>query len=200
VQNAVSSPRTDATVLFVPGLRGHVADHWQTLLARDLPGSRTVPPEPTHPLRRDVRVANLAREVAAIEGDIILVGHSAGVLITAHWADIARRTAGTRIRGALLVTPADLERPLPAGYPTHEELAANDWLPVPRVELPFPSILAASTNDPLARFDRTETLARCWGCALENLGDVGHMNPASGYGPWPAALKFIDRLSCHHHE
>ena len=189
-----SSSETDATVLFVPGLRGHVADHWQTLLAHDIPGSRTVPPEQTYPLSRDIRVYNLAREVAAIEGDIILVAHSAGVLTTAHWAWAVRRTAGTRIRGALLVTPADLERPLPPGYPTLEELTENDWLPIPRVELPFPSILCASTNDPLAGFARTEALAKDWGCILENLGDVGHMNPGAGYGPWSAASKLIDRL------
>ena len=191
-----ASSGTNATVLFVPGLRGHVANHWQTLLARDIQGSRNVPPEPTHPLSRDVRVDNLAREVAAIEGDIILVAHSAGVLITAHWASADRRIAGTRIKGALLVTPADLERPLPHGYPTPDELAKNDWLPVPRVELPFPSILCASTNDPLATFARTEALSKHWGCDLVNLGDVGHMNPASGFGHWPYALELIARL--HH--
>ena len=199
MQKTVSSSGTDATVLFVPGLRGHVVDHWQTLLAHDIPGSRTVPPEQTYPLSRDIRVYNLAREVAAIEGDIILVAHSAGVLITAHWAWAVRRTAGIRIRGALLVTPADLERPLPAGYPTHEELTENDWLPIPRVELPFPSILCASTNDPLASFARTEALAKDWGCILENLGDVGHMNPASGHGPWRDAMKFIERLRSNVH-
>ena len=35
---------TAATVVLVPGLRGHVEDHWQTRLAATLPGSRTVPP------------------------------------------------------------------------------------------------------------------------------------------------------------
>jgi hypothetical protein len=32
------------TVLFVPGLRDHVVDHWQTLLAVEIPGSITVEP------------------------------------------------------------------------------------------------------------------------------------------------------------
>ena len=31
------------TVVFVPGLRDHVADHWQTLLQERLPGSLCVP-------------------------------------------------------------------------------------------------------------------------------------------------------------
>ncbi len=33
-----------ATVLIVPGLRDHVAEHWQTVLATRLTRVRTVPP------------------------------------------------------------------------------------------------------------------------------------------------------------
>lgn len=33
-----------STVLIVPGLRGHVPDHWQTLLEHRLPNARSVPP------------------------------------------------------------------------------------------------------------------------------------------------------------
>ena len=38
---------------------------------------------------------------------------------------------------------------MPDGYPTLEALRAGGWLPVPREPLPFPSIVAASRNDPL---------------------------------------------------
>ena len=34
----------EATVLIVPGLRDHVAQHWQALLASQLPHVRTVTP------------------------------------------------------------------------------------------------------------------------------------------------------------
>jgi hypothetical protein len=60
--------------------------------------------------------------------------------------------------------------------------------------LPFPTILAASTNDPLARLDRAAELALGWGSRLIALGDVGHLNPASGFGPWPEARLHIDAL------
>ena len=34
----------NVTTLFVPGLRDHVADHWQTHMAAAIPGAVTVEP------------------------------------------------------------------------------------------------------------------------------------------------------------
>ena len=179
-----------STVLFVPGLRDHVADHWQTLLAAELPGSRTVEPLTEDKLSCAARVEALDRAIAAIEGPVLLAAHSAGCLMVAHWAMTHRRP----IAGALLATPADVERPLPEGYPTLEALSANGWLPLPRAPLPFPSLLAASSNDPLAALDRSYGLARDWGCEFMALGEVGHLNPAAGFGPWPQARDLLARL------
>jgi uncharacterized protein len=178
------------TVLFVPGLRDHVADHWQTLLSEQLAGSRTVPPATENGLSCAVRVGALDKALAGIDGPVILVAHSAGVLTVAHWALHPSRP----IRGALLATPADVETQLPVGYPTEAELSANGWLPIPRRPLPFPSIVAASSNDPLARSERIAELAFDWESTLVDIGDVGHLNPASGFGPWPRALDLLQRL------
>jgi predicted alpha/beta hydrolase family esterase len=179
-----------STILFVPGLRDHVAEHWQTLLAAQMPGSHTVPPLEHDKLSCAARVEALDQAVNAIEGPVILVAHSAGCLMVAHWAQSPRRP----IKGALLATPADAETPFPPGYPTTEALQANGWLPLPRTPLPFPTIVAASVNDPLCGFDRAEQMARDWGARLISLGDVGHLNPASGFGPWPGARLHIDDL------
>ena len=132
-----------STVLFVPGLRDYVPDHWQTLLAAELPSSRTVPPLTENKLSCAARVAALEAELAKIEGPVVLAAHSAGVLIVAHWA----RQHSRPIKAALLATPADIETPLPAGYPTLEELTAGGWLPMPRVRLPFASLVVASDTD-----------------------------------------------------
>ncbi|MGU7780040.1 RBBP9/YdeN family alpha/beta hydrolase [Burkholderia sp. PU8-34] len=175
------------TILIVPGLRDHVEDHWQTHLARRLPNARSVAPLEHDKLSRAARVAALDAALAAIDGPVILVAHSAGVMITVHWAQHATRA----VQGALLVTPGDLEAPMPAPYPSIEAIRDNGWLPVPRERLPFPSIVAASRNDPLARFERVEALAAGWGSRLVDLGDVGHMNPASGYGEWQDAERLI---------
>jgi predicted alpha/beta hydrolase family esterase len=76
---------------------------------------------------------------------------------------------------------------MPEGYPAMGALAAAGWLPVPRQPLPFPTIVAASRNDPLGRFERVEQLARDWRSRFVDLGEVGHLNPASGFGEWPQA-------------
>ncbi|WP_049117220.1 alpha/beta hydrolase, partial [Burkholderia cepacia] len=51
-----------------------------------------------------------------------------------------------------------------------------------------------SRNDPLARYERVETLAAGWGSRLVDLGEVGHLNPTSGYGEWRDAERLIDEV------
>jgi uncharacterized protein len=175
------------TVLIVPGLRDHVDQHWQTLLATRLSRVRTVAPMGRENLDLAGRVAAIEREAQAIGGPIVIVAHSGGTIAVAHWA----RTTRVRVAGCLLAVPPDFERPMPEGFPSIKQLHDNGWLPVPRLPLPFPSIVAASRNDPLATYGRVLELATDWGSSLVDLGDVGHLNPASGYGPWPLAETLI---------
>jgi uncharacterized protein len=183
---------TAATVLIVPGLRDHVAEHWQTLLASRLERVRTVAPMGRQDLDCAARVRAIEQAACAIDGPLIVVAHSGGVIMVAHWAQSTRRRG---ILGALLAAPPDFERPMPAGFPTLEDLSNSGWLPVPRNPLPFPSIVAASGNDPLAQYSRVAALAEDWRSRLVDLGDVGHLNPASGFGEWPRAVSFIDELA-----
>jgi predicted alpha/beta hydrolase family esterase len=180
-----------ATVLIVPGLRDHVARHWQTQLIERLPRVRAVAPMGRENLDCDMRVAAIERAARAIAGPIVIVAHSGGCVAVAHWAALTDRP----VQGALLATPPDFETPMPDGYPTLDALDDAGWLPVPRTRLPFPSIVAASRNDPLGRYERTAGLAQDWGSRLVDLGEVGHLNPASGHGPWPRADAFIAELS-----
>jgi predicted alpha/beta hydrolase family esterase len=182
------------TVLIVPGLRDAVDDHWQTLLQRDLRKAArpvaSVLPMGRENLSCSARVAEIERTAQSIEGPIVAVAHSGGCIMLAHWARRTRRA----VRGALLATPPDFEKPMPEGYPTMEALRAGGWLPVPRKPLLFPSIVAASRNDPLGRFSRVTALASDWGSEVVDLGSVGHLNPASGYGQWTKAESLIARL------
>lgn len=190
----MNTTASGATYLMVPGLRDHVSAHWQTLLQQELPGAHSVPPLEHDKLSCAARVAALDAAVDGISGPVILVAHSAGAMMCAHWALQYPDKARQRIQAALLATPSDLENPLPAGYPGLEALRAGGWLPLPRQALPFPSVLAASRNDPLARWERTQQLALDWGSRLVDLGEVGHLNPASGFGPWPQAHALLASL------
>ena len=180
------------TVLVVPGLRDHVPDHWQTHLAAQLPKAFTVPPLEQDRLSCAARVDALDRALGAIAGPIVVVAHSAGTMMFVHWAQ-TRRPRG-HVVGAILATPADVERPFPAGYPTTDTLREHGWLPIPRRPLPYRTLLAASRDDPLCAFDRAKAFATDWGSDFVDLGEVGHLNPASGYGPWPRATELLGRF------
>jgi len=183
------------TILVVPGLRDHVAQHWQTLLAARLQNERR-PVRSVTPMGRDdlsctARVEAIEREAQAIAGPVVIVAHSGGCISVAHWARRTRRA----VRAALLATPPDFETPMPAGYPSLEALDDAGWLPVPRERLPFRSIVATSRNDPLASFDRALALAAAWGSECVDLGAVGHLNPASGHGEWPGVDALLELLA-----
>jgi uncharacterized protein len=186
---------SEATVLIVPGLRDEVEAHWQTLLAIDLHAQgrkvATVPPMGRLDLDCATRVAAIERAAQSIDGPVVLVAHSGGCVMVAHWAQQTQRP----IRGALLATPPDFDQQMPDGYPTLDALRNGGWLPVPRARLPFPSVVAARRDDPLARVVRIAQLARAWGSRLVDLGRVGHLNPSSGYGKWSRAAEFINQIS-----
>jgi predicted alpha/beta hydrolase family esterase len=128
--------------------------------------------------------------VASVQGPVVLVAHSAGVIMVAHWALGLWRN----VQGALLAVPPDIEAGLPAGYPSKENLTQNGWTPVPRVPLPFRSILVGSSNDPLSGCARARSLAIAWHSEWVDAGAVGHLNPAAGFGEWPQALPLLARL------
>lgn len=189
----------EPVVVIVAGLRDRVEQHWQTLLEARLRAVgrpvAAVAPMGRADLDCAAHVAAIEAVVSACATPAIIVAHSAGCIAVAHWASRHARTAGARIRGALLAVPPDFDTPMPAGYPDIAALAAAGWLPVPRDPLPFGSIVAASRNDPLARHAWVGAIARAWGSECVDLGEVGHLNPASGYGEWPAAEGLIERLA-----
>jgi len=184
--NAIAPP----TYLIVPGLRDHMPDHWQTILENRLPNARAVPRRSRDKLSCAAWVADLDRSLSDVDGPVVLVAHSGGVMMVVHWAQHHKRP----IRGALLAAPADLESPLPEGYPGPKALQDGGWLPIPRLPLPFPSIVAASRNDPLGELTRIAGFASAWGSRLVDVGNVGHLNPASGFGEWPQAETLVREL------
>ena len=85
--------QTAATVLIVPGLREHVAEHWQTVLEARLCKGRSVPPLETDKLDCAKRVEAIQHALEQIDGPVILVAHSAGVTFMTTVCSSASTTA-----------------------------------------------------------------------------------------------------------
>lgn len=169
----------DADILIVPGLGGSGPDHWQSRWQSKLPTARRVEQADwDHPMRA-TWVSRMAEAIAGTTRPVVVIAHSLGVITAAHaLADCDP----DRIAGAFLVAPPDEDalRAIP-------EIDA-DFLPYPRGPLPCPSILVGSTNDPYASPATTEGYGLDWGSRYVDAGAAGHINTASGHGPWPEGL------------
>jgi hypothetical protein len=171
-------------ILVVPGLGGSGDRHWQTHLERSLPAAVRVHQDDWN--RPNLRnwTEGLARAVEARPG-AVLVAHSLGCPLVAH---LAARQPDLPIAAALLVAPADVD----SGRHTPDHI--RSFSPIPRLRLPFRSIVVASTDDPFMDFDRVRDLARAWNAEFFNAGPCGHINVAAGFGPWPAGQRLVESL------
>ncbi len=115
---------------------------------------------------------------------VVLIAHSLGVSALVH---TARRLKDTKVRGALLVSPPDLESP---AVPRETHPFAN----VPSDPLPFPSMLIISSDDPFCTPGRAADFATAWGSEMHLANNSGHINEASGHGPWPEGLLMLAEL------
>ena len=61
--------------------------------------------------------------------------------------------------------------------------------------LPFPSILAASRDDPWIAFGRAKRLARVWKSRFVDAGWLGHINADSEIRDWPFGQFLLRQLS-----
>ena len=171
-------------IVIQPGWQDSGPQHWQSRWQILLPQALRVAHgnwlEPDPGIWR----AGLDAALAATSRPALVVAHSLGCVA------VARHVAhgGRPIAGALLVAPADVERddvsPLLRGF-----------APVPRVPLPFPAIVVASTDDPYCRPAQAQAYADAWGAELVWIERAGHINADSGFGDWPQGLELLARLA-----
>ncbi|MBC2679648.1 alpha/beta hydrolase [Pseudomonas baltica] len=173
--------------LIVPGWQGSSDDHWQSHWQRTLPNSARVEQDDWLTPRREDWVAALDRAVNASADPVILIAHSLGCVTVAHWSAHASLVSLRKVRGALLVAPADVERP--ACSP-----ALRNFAPIPKHLLPFPSQVVGSDNDPAASAPRALQLARDWGAEAGILAGAGHINVKSGHRRWEQGFAYLYRL------
>ena len=170
--------------LILPGLNDSDVGHWQSRWeARDATLFRVIQADWETPHCADW-IARLDQAVALTGPDTVLVAHSAGCALVAHWAV---GDSSMRIRGALLVAPSDPEA---ASFPP----GPRGFAPVPLLRLRFRSIVVASSNDPYVTLSRAETFAKRWGSEFVMIGEAGHINSSSGLGNWPEGFTLLNTL------
>jgi predicted alpha/beta hydrolase family esterase len=166
-----------ARTLLIPGVNGSGPGHWQRWWLANDPDAHFVRQDDWDRPRLSAWLSVVRKEIAAAPGSLI-VAHSLGCLLVPH----LRAEDGRNVGAALLVAPADVED---ATW-TQPTIAA--FGPVPLRELPFPSIVVASRNDPYVSFSRAREFADAWGGQLFDAGYAGHINVQSGHGAWAEGL------------
>jgi uncharacterized protein len=173
---------SDVDILIIPGWTDAGPEHWQTRWVRGLKTARRIEQADWDTPQLNDWVANITAAVAAASRPVVLVAHSCGVTAVAHAA--ASLPPG-KVAGAFLVAAPHLDGSdiWPAVH--------GGFARVPMTELPFPSMLIASSTDPYCSIDQARVFAAAWRSTLIEAGDAGHLNTASGHGPWPdGALRF----------
>ncbi len=172
---------SDCDILILPSLGGPDEELWLTRWERQLSSARIIS-------QQDWNAADLqewARRLLAVTNEggrpAVLVGHGLGALTVAEAVAEGAPEAFRRVAGAFLVAAPDVEdEGLPEGMRAFPR--------IPRVSLPFPSLLVASRNDPHCDYGRAGDFARSWGSTLVDAGESGHIDTQSGFGPWPEGL------------
>ncbi|MBS0161794.1 MAG: alpha/beta hydrolase [Nitrospira sp.] len=171
------------TALIVPGIGNSGPRHWQTLWEQNHPRWQRVQQRDwDHPVL-DEWLRGLDVAMAGWPQPPVLIAHSMGCLLVAHWA----RRASAAVGAALLVAPPDPQGP---AFPS----TARGFETVPSDRLPFPSLVVASSNDAFGSVDYAKQCAVDWGSAFVEAGAIGHINAESDLGAWPAGFVFLTQL------
>lgn len=171
----------ECDVLTLAGIWNSGPQHWQTHWEKTHPTWVRVPHRDWNLPQRDEWVGELDGAIAQCEGPPLLVAHSVACMLVAQWA---QSDSALKVAGAFLVCPADVEAD---SYPADP----NGFRPIPLAPLPFPTLVVASADDPYVKIDRARQFAKAWGSRLVEVGNAGHINGDSGYGPWPEGEKLL---------
>ena len=168
--------------IIVPGVGGSDSDHWQSWLQRELMScSRVQQKDWNLPILKDW-MKSFVTLVAKIEAPIQIVAHSFGCLTSV--AALAQHPELTsKIKKLILVAPANPARFGANGFARN---SPNDYATYfHQLKIAVPTEMIISENDPWLNFNDALALAKAWRIKPRNLGQVGHINVASGFGSFP---------------
>lgn len=179
-------------VIIVYGYDGSGPGHWQRWLHDEL-RRRAMPvqfpelPDPAEP-QKDVWVEALAGLVDESAEPVTFVCHSLGSWAVDHM--LAERGAAN-VHAALLVAP-------PSPYLVFEPVDSFIPPPCQRVAwepLAARSLIVASDNDDFVAVEEVAEIGKILGIRHKILHGAGHINIASGFGPWPLALEWVEKVT-----
>jgi predicted alpha/beta hydrolase family esterase len=174
--------KADAVVaLIVPGIGNSGPGHWQTAWEQQHPDWQRVRQRDWDRPIRDEWVRALDDTIGRLSVPPVLIAHSMGCLLVAHWA----HRSSAPVRGAFMVAVPDPEGSL---FPP----TAQGFQSVPAGRLRFPSLVVASRDDPFGSIAYARQRAAGWGSGFVEIGAAGHINADSGLDDWPAGLKLFD--------
>ena len=160
--------------VLVPGLHNSGPQHWQTEWQLRHAFWQRMAQQVWDQPDAHRWMGSIRRLLGRDKRPAILVGHSFGALASC----CLTVEGGLPIAGLMLVAPAE-----PARFELEED--------VPTGPLGVPAVVAASRDDPLMPFARAIWWSAAWGADLVDLGEAGHVNPQSGFGPWPYGLEVL---------
>ena len=174
--------------VIVPGVGGSEHDHWQSWLQRQLKSCSRVQQQDWNKPVLHTWVEQFVKTVQAIQEPIQIVAHSFGCLTTV--AALAQHPElNQKIKNLVLVAPANPARFGVAGFARDSQ---NDYQQYfHQLKLQVPTQMIISENDPWLNFQDALQLAKAWKIRPKNLGQVGHINVASGFGPFPEIYDFL---------
>lgn len=178
-------------IVIVHGYDGSGPGHWQHWLSdvlRERGADFAFPqlPAPLDP-KKDEWVRELEKLVASSSTSVTFVAHSLGCWAVDHLL-ASRGTEG--VHAALLVAP-------PSPFSLFEPI--QSFLPPPRDAAKWAAIAArthilGSDDDDYASDDEFVELAERLRVGCEILPGKGHLNAASGFGPFPRVLDWLGEV------
>ena len=174
--------------IIVPGVGGSEAKHWQSWLQQQLVSSSRVQQKHWDRPVLNEWVAQFVKTVAAVKAPVQIIAHSFGCL-TAVAALAEHPELNAKVKNLLLVAPANPARFGESGFARHS--VGNYQQYFHQLKLAVPTTLLVSENDPWLSYVDALQLAQAWQLTPINLGQVGHVNVAAGFGPFPEILNYL---------
>ncbi len=162
--------------LILHGWQSSGPGHWQTWLAGRLRANGEHVHYPDLPDADDPMLDTWLDAVAGEldsmpEGGTTVVCHSLACCLWLHHVD----RGGSQAERLLLVAPPEPLEQVPS------------FFPVPFPELTSETRLACSDDDPFAPAGAAGLYGEPLGVPVDLLPGAGHVNPETGFGPWPEA-------------